>query len=65
MVKATDVNTKVSLKYAEGSFTYSKIKQGADIERLYELADAINSLQAEVPEKIVKIVETELVEMII
>lgn len=65
MIKTTDLNTKITLKYEEGSFTYSKIKHGVDPDKLYELAEALNSLQAEAPEKIVKVVETELTEMIV
>ena len=38
-------NLSLILRYAKGSFTYSNFQIGASNEGLYEMGDAINSLQ--------------------
>lgn len=43
------------LRYAKGSLTYSSLKPSAADENIYEMGDAINSLQTEAPKSINKI----------
>ena len=41
------IGISLILRYAKGSFTYSYLTPGATDEDIYELGDAINSLQPE------------------
>ena len=41
------IGASVILQYAKGSFKFSWLKPSAPNEKLYEIGDAINSLQVE------------------
>ena len=49
------VKLSLILRYAKGSLTYSNLQIGASDEDLYEMGDAINSLQNQPVKSINKI----------
>jgi hypothetical protein len=60
-VTAEVKGVKVVLKLAKGSQTISNCSQGASDEALYEIGDAVASLQEEEVTNLSKVVETILI----
>ena len=64
MTIATVNSVKLRLKYESGAtFTYSHLKIDATDDQLYELANAMSSIQAEDPKVVSKIVSTRIMSL--
>jgi hypothetical protein len=55
-------SVKLNMKYEKGSFTYASLKPTATDAGIYELAQAISSLQTVQPAAINKIVTSRVVQ---
>lgn len=60
MVEARDTGVRLTVKTKNGNFANSNISLEADNDQIYELAEAINSLQKDKHTEIVKSVTSQL-----
>jgi hypothetical protein len=58
---ATVLKTKLQLRYEKGSKTFANCTEDAGVQDLLDTADAIGTLQNKPVEKVIKIVESEIV----
>lgn len=61
MANAAVINKKVVLKFKKGSYSFDKINLLANDDQLYGLATILNSFQAEVPTKYVKVITSQII----
>jgi hypothetical protein len=60
MAGLINVGKSLLVRYNTGSFTYSRIKTVSSDEKIYDLAQAINSVQVDNPTKIISVTRRKL-----
>jgi hypothetical protein len=63
MIDVITSGVKLTLRYEKGSYSYSRLKPDADDAALYEVADALNSLQLEPARSISKMTVRKLIDL--